>query len=159
MSNTPNLYIFWTVGGKQSIGEIHADTGRTCQLHTDSDPRLELNPGPWRCEAAVLPTVQPCLWAHPSSSCLTILQYLFSFNSGIQNIPNFNCFTFWQWSLSVYLCVCVYVCASLRLLSVSLCVLHYLSLSAQFQNLLLSPQLLPDLLSISAFTVSESEEW
>ena len=40
--------------------ETHADMGRTCRLHTVSDPRLELNPGSWRCEAAVLTTVPPC---------------------------------------------------------------------------------------------------
>ena len=39
------------------LEETHADTGRTCKLHTDSDPRLESNPGPWSCEAAVPTTV------------------------------------------------------------------------------------------------------
>ena len=39
--------------------ETHTDTGRMCKLHTDSDPSGELNPGPWRCEAAVLTTVPP----------------------------------------------------------------------------------------------------
>ena len=34
--------------------ETHADTGRMCKLHTDNDPRPELNPGPLRYEAAVL---------------------------------------------------------------------------------------------------------
>eukprot|EP00061_Rhincodon_typus_P011896 g37256.t1 len=33
-----------------------------CKLHTDSRPRVELNPDPWRCEAAVLTTEPPC---HP----------------------------------------------------------------------------------------------
>ena len=39
--------------------ETHTDTGRMCKFHTDSDPRLELNPVPWHCEAAVLATVPP----------------------------------------------------------------------------------------------------
>jgi len=39
--------------------ETHADTGRMCILHTDSDPCRESNPGPWCCEAAVLTTVPP----------------------------------------------------------------------------------------------------
>ena len=42
--------------------ETHVDTMRACKLHTDSDPRLELNLGPWRCEAAALTTVLLC---HP----------------------------------------------------------------------------------------------
>ncbi|XP_059503672.1 uncharacterized protein LOC132209865 [Stegostoma tigrinum] len=33
--------------------ETQADTGRMRKLHTDRHPRMELNPGPWRCEAAV----------------------------------------------------------------------------------------------------------
>ena len=44
----------------EHLEETHADTGRMCKLHTDSDPRLELNPSPWCCEAAVLTTVPPC---------------------------------------------------------------------------------------------------
>ena len=40
--------------------ETLADTGRMCKLHTDSDPSRELNPGPWRYEAAMLTTVPPC---------------------------------------------------------------------------------------------------
>jgi len=33
--------------------ETHTDTRRMCKLQS---PRLDLNPGPWRCEAAVLTT-------------------------------------------------------------------------------------------------------
>jgi len=40
--------------------ETHADTGRTCRLHTDSDPSQESNTGPRRYEAAVLTTVPTC---------------------------------------------------------------------------------------------------
>ena len=46
--------------------ETHTDTGRMCNLHTDSRPRQELNLGPWCYEAAVLATVSPKLcqgWA------------------------------------------------------------------------------------------------
>ena len=42
------------------LEETHADTGRMCKLHIDSDPSRESNPGPWSCEAAVLTTVLPC---------------------------------------------------------------------------------------------------
>ena len=41
--------------------EAPAHMGRMRKLHTDSDPRQELNPGPWRCEAAVLTTVPPIM--------------------------------------------------------------------------------------------------
>ncbi|XP_072340485.1 YY1-associated factor 2 isoform X3 [Scyliorhinus torazame] len=52
---------FGTCGRKpENPEETHADTGRTCKLHTDSDPSWESNPGPWRCEATVLTTVLPC---------------------------------------------------------------------------------------------------
>ena len=48
--------------------ETHADKGRTWKVHTDSDPSRESNPGPWRCEAAVLTTVPPC---HPCAPLIT----------------------------------------------------------------------------------------
>ena len=49
-------------GRKQEhLEETHADTGRMCKLHTDSDPSWDLNPGPWRREAAVLTTVPPSI--------------------------------------------------------------------------------------------------
>ena len=49
--------------------ETQADTVRTCKLRTDSDPSWESNPGPWRCEAAVLTTVPPF---HPSAGIITL---------------------------------------------------------------------------------------
>ena len=60
MANSPNLHIFCTVGGNWSTRrETHADTGRMCKLHTDSDPAGNRTQVPWRCEAAVLTTVPP----------------------------------------------------------------------------------------------------
>eukprot|EP00061_Rhincodon_typus_P010040 g34017.t1 len=40
--------------------EIHADAGRMCKLHADSNSRLELNPVPWCCDPAALTTEPSC---------------------------------------------------------------------------------------------------
>ena len=57
MANQPNPYSF--VRKPEHPEETHADTGRICRLQL---PRPKLNPGPWRCEAAVL-TIEPS--CHP----------------------------------------------------------------------------------------------
>ena len=44
----------------EHLEKTHADMGRLCTLHTDSDPNRDSNPGPWCCEAAVLTIVPPC---------------------------------------------------------------------------------------------------
>ena len=49
-------------------GETHADTGRMCKLHTDSDPEPGSNLGPQRREAAVLTTVL-CYAASDNTGC------------------------------------------------------------------------------------------
>jgi len=54
----PHTYTSLECGRKPE--ETHSDTGRLCKLYTDSDLRPELNPAPWRCDAAVLTTVPPC---------------------------------------------------------------------------------------------------
>ncbi|XP_072420248.1 A-kinase anchor protein 8-like isoform X2 [Chiloscyllium punctatum] len=50
--------------------ETHADTRSMCKHHTDSCLRQELNPGLWRCEAAVLTTatVPPTVFSCYSSA-------------------------------------------------------------------------------------------
>jgi len=53
----------------EHLEETHADTGRMCKLHTDSNPSWEWNSGPWSCKAAVLTTVPPCCPLECSSPC------------------------------------------------------------------------------------------
>ena len=50
------LMVLWSLDCGRKLKEIHADMGRMCKLHTDSDLRPELNPGLWCCEAAVVLT-------------------------------------------------------------------------------------------------------
>ena len=57
MANQPNPHMIGLWEGTGAPERNPRDTGRMCKLHTDSDPRPELNPGPWRREAAVLTTV------------------------------------------------------------------------------------------------------
>jgi len=46
MTNQPIPHIFGVRGRKlEQLEEIHADTERTCKLHTDSDPSRQSNPG------------------------------------------------------------------------------------------------------------------
>eukprot|EP00061_Rhincodon_typus_P008530 g31224.t1 len=54
MANPPTLHIFRLWRKLEHPEEAHAGTGRMCKLHTDSNLRVELNLGPWRCETAVL---------------------------------------------------------------------------------------------------------
>ena len=57
ITNLPNLQIFGLWEETGAPGENHIDRGRTCKLHIDNHPRLELNTGPQHCKAAVLTTV------------------------------------------------------------------------------------------------------
>jgi len=52
----PHIFGLWEETGAPG-GNPH---GRLCKLHTDGEPRPELNLGPWRCEAAVLTSVPLC---------------------------------------------------------------------------------------------------
>ena len=68
MASTPNPHIFGLWEQTRAPGGNPRRHRRTCKLHTDSDPSWESNPGPWRCETAVLTTVPLC----------SVYQHLFS---------------------------------------------------------------------------------
>ena len=45
VTNPQELYISGLLEQTGHPDETHADTGRICKIHTDSNPQLELNPG------------------------------------------------------------------------------------------------------------------
>ncbi|KAF7652354.1 hypothetical protein LDENG_00097900 [Lucifuga dentata] len=54
------MHVFGSGRKPENPEETHADTGRTCKLHTERPcPGRESHPGPSCCEAAVLTTTPP----------------------------------------------------------------------------------------------------